>query len=111
MFRIIKIKRNEVADKLERSEDPLIVDIRGESDNELKTIFGRDYVHLVELKNKGITQIIFRSPILGEVRLLKLLEKAEKFQREFIIIYDKLKHVNKVMEILKNGRKQRNIAI
>lgn len=104
MHKIIAIEKYPVdpaAARISVLDDPLVVDITPEKDEKLHGILGRNnYVHIWELANKGKTVVVFRSKIKGTWRIGKLVERAQEFDREFVILYNDAEHLSIVRRLL-----------
>ncbi len=107
MYKIIAIEKYPVDKAISRIsalDDPLVVDITPEKDEKLHGFLGRNnYFHVWELANKGKTVIIFRSKIKGTWRIGKLVERAQEFDRELVLLYNDSDHLSIVRSVL-NGR-------
>ena len=100
MYRITGSDREGIAKFVKRAEDPYVVDIRPSGEKRLKKYFGRDYVHIVELTNRGMTEVILKAEITGMMRLRKILDRARDFQREVIILHDDSDHYSYVRRLI-----------
>ena len=92
MYKIYGSTREKIRDVVAEMEDPYIIDVRKIKDSELKEFYLRDYTHLGELSDRGITDIYLRSPFAGKMRLMKFLQRAKDYDREVVILYDNEKH-------------------
>lgn len=106
MFKIINhkfVSVKKVNSLAKKCDDPLIIDIRYKQDFRLQRKFGRNYVHVKELVNRGEKEIIFPRAA-GQMRSKALLDKARNFERELVIIYENKRHFVEVRRLF-NGRK------
>lgn len=81
--------------------DPLVVDISGIKNIVLSNELKRDYVLVEDFVNKGKNgEISIKKPIPGYVKFGALAEKAAKFGRELVIVYNDTKHYNYLKDLL-----------
>jgi hypothetical protein len=86
------------------------VDIRPKPVLALRQELGMDYRHIGELSNKGINIVILRNEEQGRTRIRSAIKRCQEFERELVIVYDDLEHLNKVKEII-NEFKHRDNAV
>lgn len=96
MFRVVQAEYVDLEKKLESCEDPLILDIRNERDMRLSQHWGKDYVHVRNLANRGITEVILRNEIRGIRQYDEALKKCMAFERELVMLYDDKRHMKYV---------------
>ena len=106
MYKIIESVRDCVEDIADTCDDPYIIDVRNFEDKFLKEFYRRDYINLVELSNRGITKVIFKSPIRGKMRFLKILKRAQDFDREIIVLHNDLNHFKYLRRMISEWRKE-----
>lgn len=100
MYKIEGITLDRVYASVQNYSDPFLVDIRNTKDKDLSEIFGKDYVHIRQLSNKGITMVILKNEEKGLKRLRNIETRCREFLRELIILYNEEKHYNYIRSLI-----------
>jgi len=92
MYKIIYIIENTfISEETVESnnwKDPFFISVKKKTNPKMQKYWGRDFTHLKDFSNKGVTEIILFNEQRGITRWKKLHAKMKFFGREIIVLVE-----------------------